>query len=93
MITEKRTNDGQVYYVIGMDSDVFKAGQKQIRERLDRIEELLVKVLKAQQKIANLPSIQWVDEPWTEENLVARINQLVDWQVQVKHFLAEVNNA
>lgn len=93
MITTKRTQDGQIQYVIGMDSDVFKAGQKQIRERLDRIEELLVKVLKAQQKIANLPSIQWVEEPWTEENLVARINQLVDQQVQVKHFLAEVNNA
>lgn len=93
MITEKRTKDGQVYYVIGMDSDVFKEGQKQIRERLDKIEELLVKVLKAQQKISNLPSIQWVEEPWTEENLVARINQIVDWQVQVKHALAEVTNA
>ena len=93
MITTKRTQDGQIQYVIGMDSDTFKAGQKQIRERLDRIEELLVKVLKAQQKISNLPSIQWVEEPWTEENLVTRINQLVDQQVQVKHFLAEVNNA
>lgn len=93
MITEKRTKDGQVYYVIGLDQDVFKAGQKQIRERLDKVEDLLVKVLKAQQKIANLPSIQWVDEPWTEERLVERINQLVDYQVQVKHFLSEVSNA
>jgi len=42
MIIEKRTQDGQAYYVIGMDSDTFKAGQKQIRERLDKIEELLL---------------------------------------------------
>ena len=93
MINAKRTPDGQVYYVIGMDPEQFKDGQKQIRDRLDRVETLLVQVLTNQRKIANLPAIQEVFEPWTEEETVGRVNLLVNRVNAVKQILSENNNA
>ena len=93
MITPKRTPDGQVYYVIGMDPSAYKEGQKELRDRLTVVESLLVKVLRAQRQISNLPSLQRVFEPWTEEETVGRVNLLVDRENEIKRILAEVHNA
>ena len=93
MITPKRTPDGQVYYVIGMDPSAYKEGQKELRDGLTVVESLVVKVVRAQRQSSNLPSLQRVFEPWTEEETVGRVNLLVDRENEIKRILAEVHNA